>query len=185
MEAEDIRQELCVDIIEYCGRVSIEDRSMGAIHVIINRKLYRLIRNNAKFEGCSAKSKVIRRLIANPISLDMPLRISDHHQEPNTLTLMSTIVTAPDNHGDTVTLIDFITNFKKERLTVTEKEVFEYMLQGLNKPRFVCLEKRGEVITRVSKTLSKHINSVKAKFRKEWLVVYGKQIERAGAGSKS
>ncbi len=169
LEREDIEQELREAIIDYCNSFDVDKRSMGAIHNIINQKMFRLIRYYSKFEGCSNASKEARRKINNPISLQQPIKTNADGE----ISLMLTIPNSRHVEYDEIVISDFLDTFIK-KLTPTEMPIFNLMIQGFNKPRFVCQEMFDKFSQSDAKTISKHMINIKRKFTEDWSIVYGK-----------
>jgi hypothetical protein len=178
MENADIQQELYSAIWVYFKENEPEKRTMGAVRRVINQKLYRLIRQNIKFEGCSEKSKTIRRALNMPTSLDQPIFNHEDNDRNVGFTLESVLGSKTEfNHLDYLSLIDALRVFKGT-LTSTELTIFNLMLQSINKPRFICefLYGKTNVNERKCKTISKHMINIKSKFEEYWLKQYGKRL---------
>lgn len=180
MEREDVEQELYYSILCYFKEVPEEKRSMGAIRNVINQKLFKIIRQNITFEGCSTKSRSIRKELNMPQSLSQPLTNSEDNSDWGKTNLLSIFKQNPDfTCSDELAVNDSVINFK-EVLTDKEKPIFVYMCMGINKPRFVCekLYGKNSVNQKRCKTISKHMINIKNKFIEYWRNEHGKLISR-------
>lgn len=177
MERADVEQELRAAVIGYCNATPEDKRTRQAIAVTINQRLYKLIREHSQFEGCSERSRQIRKMLSRPCSLNQPVQPRTHTGENkgDDITLLGLLHSESDNQGDQVMLADFVRNFRKE-LTEIESTIFNLMIEGVNKPRFICKELYGHQEEKACKIISKHMMSIKRKFVQAWREDYGKII---------
>jgi hypothetical protein len=176
MERADIEQELRAAIVDYCNKTPEDDRKMSAVAVIINQKLFKLIRDHVKFEGCSPKSRRVRRMLSTATSLFTPIRhCGSVNKSGEEMMLIHVIQDASDTHDQRLMIQDFIRHFRT-RLSAAELPIFDLMVDGVNKPRFVSQEIHGHRRQQVCKSISKHMIAIKAKFRESWREIYGKRV---------
>jgi len=177
MERADIEQELRVAVVDYCNKTPEDDRKMSAVAVIINQKLFKLIRDHVKFEGCSARSRRVRHMLSTASSLFTPVRRCSNVSKGGSeeVLLIHVIQDAGDTHDQRLMIQDFIRYFRA-RLSSAELPIFNLMVEGVNKPRFVSQELHGHRQQQVCKSISKHMLAIKAKFREAWRDVYGKRV---------
>lgn len=177
MERSDVEQELRAAVIMYCNATPEPKRTRQAIAVTINQRLFKLIREHSQFEGCSEKSRQIRKMLSRPYSLNQPIQPKSSTGEGRTddVTLLGLLHSELDTQADQVMLADFTENFRNS-LTDIEHTLFNLMLQGVNKPRFICEELYGHKEEKTCKIISKHMMSIKRKFIEAWRNEYGKTI---------
>ena len=177
LDTADIEQELRMAVIDYCNATPAPQRKLSAVTVVINQKLYKIIREHSKFEGCCESSRETRRNLNRPFSLNQPVitKTRSYSDDKNETMLVCLLHSNVDNQADQLTLRDFVHRFS-ERLNDTERQIFTLMLDGVNKPRFVCEELYGHREEKTRKTISKHMVNIKDKFRKAWSNDYGKAI---------
>jgi len=177
MERSDIEQELRAAVVDYCNKTPEDDRKMSAVAVIVNQKLFKLIRDHVKFEGCSPRSRRVRRMLSTATSLFAPVRrcgnVSKGGNEE--VLLIHIIQDASDTQDQRLMVQDFIRYFRT-RLSAAELPIFDLMVEGVGKPRFVCQEIHGHHQQQVCKSISKHMIAIKGKFREAWREVYGKRV---------
>lgn len=162
-EPDDIKQETIVAVLVYldeCGAKG-EQPTEGAVRNIVHRHIYKLIRENVTFDGCvhATKSlkKAIRRAGSNIVSTPEGITdLFDHLSDTKPLV------------NEELAADEMIEKFKSQ-LTPTETIIFQFMMEGHQKPREICLAMHGVVKLNTSKTISNHTVKIKQKFAEFWL----------------
>ena len=169
-EPEDIKQEAVVAVLVYLDECEAKGSkpTEGAVRNIVHRHIYKLIRENVTFDGCvddtKSLKKAIRRAGSNIVST--PEGITDlfeYFADPNPIA------------NEELAADDMIEKFKSQ-LTPTETTIFQFMMEGHQKPREICLAMHGVVQLNTSKTISNHTVKIKEKFAAFWLQETGKVV---------
>lgn len=169
-EYEDICQEIIMAVLVYlneCAEKNIKPLD-GAVHNVIKRHLYRLIRANSTFDGCCDQTKLDKKFIQNPFSC----YIQTSEGEIN---LFDAFIDSYISYEEDISNIDFINKFK-EKLTPVENEIFSFMLMGYLKPREISRIKNGHADLLATKTISNHSIKIRKKFIEFWKSETGKII---------
>lgn len=165
MEHSDIQQELYLALLIYFEDTPIEDRTLGAVRVIISRKLYRLIRLHTKFEGCCEETRKVRRNISTPISLDQFRHSSESDCQHGSQTCSLYLQDKSEGIDGQLIADQLLT---RACSTMSEREIMiiEAMLDGHDTPRAICAVLNFNTDTATRKKVSKEISDIRTKFRK-------------------
>lgn len=171
MEYEDICQEVVAAVLVYlneCEQKNITPLD-GAVHNVIKRHLYRLIRMNSTFDGCCDQTKQDKKFIQTPFSC----YVQTSEGEINLFDAFIDYYSSPEWN---ISNLEFIDKFKKV-LTPVENEIFSFMLMGYLKPREISRAKNGHANLSATKTISNHSIKIKKKFVDFWKSETGKIIK--------
>lgn len=176
MELDDIEQELQAVVIEYCNKTPFEKRNITHLTVLINQKLYKIVREYSRFEGCCDESKSRRRNINRPYSLNQLTNNNHYNEDGSDVSIyMNLFRSSADTQEEQLILNDFIKVFRSG-LAKNYLEIFDLMLEGINKPRFICEELYGHRDERMCKLISKHMLIIKNKFKDAWYAEFKRTI---------
>jgi hypothetical protein len=156
-EQADIVGDITVFVLEHIK--SFPDHSPRTVARTVRRAIYRIIRGRVTFEGCSDKTKATRRKLQCPISNIQPL----HDSPQTTVDIFEGMKSDKSGPSDVLVAEELSTVFRK-RLHGKELQIYDLMLDGNTRPRDICTKIYGEYIELKSKTISKHMISIRKKF---------------------
>lgn len=176
MEQEDIKNELYLSIIEDMENCGVPEKTnYGRITIVVKRKIYRLIKSNISFEGCSEAGKNVRHAISKPISLDKIIGNNGNFDE--FITLLSIIVDENSIDFQYKIEIESFIKYFISLINAYELSIFTLMIDGINKPRYICKNLYGHTDKSMCKVISKDMILIKQKFIECWKEEYGKIIK--------